>query len=163
MISRRALLASTVLVPLSACQTQPTWENTLRAVVADANAIAALLAGALKQIALLNVPGLTPDVLNIAQSSLAGVMSVAQALSGVPDAGAAQPLVLKLASYASTGLGALAVLPLPPPIPGLLAAAAILVPVVAAAVQLVVPTPTTPVGAPGMTPAQARAMAATSS
>jgi hypothetical protein len=169
MISRRSLMASSAIVaivPLAGCQSLQnaldgsTLDRIIAAVSIEATAIATLLQNALNAMAAQGVPGLTPSVQNTAQTALAGVKSVASSLNGSTDVASVQTGVQKIATYAAAALGALALVPgLPPPIPALLAGAAILVPVMGTIVSLVLPQPVVPPSAPAVTVDQAHALA----
>jgi hypothetical protein len=140
MISRRSLVASTPLAALAmlgACAGKSA-DQTIATVAADANTIAGGLKGVLAQLGPLNVPGLTPSVISTVGVAVSEIQTVAASLSGVTSAAAAQPLVQKIETYLNTIVAALAGLPLPPPISTALQAAAILLPIIEAAVGLVV-------------------------
>lgn len=170
MISRRLFLASSAVVPLGGCQSiqnalnGTSIDKIVVAVANEANAIVALLGNALNAAAAQGFPGLTPQVQAIVRASIAGMQSVTQSLTGVSDAATVQTGVQKIATYAAAALGALAVIPgLPPPIPAILAGAAILVPTMGTIVALVLPQPPVPAGAPAVTPDQAHQLATTTS
>lgn len=172
MISRRSLLACTAIVPLAGCSNVQNWltantptiDQLIKAVANEANTIVTLLGNALKAAATQGFPGLTSDTLNVVQASMSGVQAVTQSLTGISDAAALQSNVQKIASYAAAALGAMAMVPgLPPPIPAILAGAAILVPTMGTLVSLVLPKPPVPAGAPAVDPVEAHTLAVTTS
>lgn len=151
---RRNLLLCTALVPVAACAT---LDTTLATVAADTNTIALGLKGVLAQLGTLNIPGLTTSVMATVGTAISSLQSVAAAIAGTTTTAAAQPLVQKIESYVNTVVGALALLPLPPPISTALEAAAILLPLIETAVGLATNSVMRPRGVmPGMTPDQAR-------
>lgn len=150
-LSRRAfLLGTTAALPLTlgACESlkDPATgkidpakvDRALKLVAADAKVIAASLKSILAQLSSLDIPGLTPKVIEIAGIAIAGVTDTADTLQGVSTIAAAQPLVKKLVTYAQAFAGSLATLPLPKEVTTTLRAAVILLPVVEATVDLVV-------------------------
>lgn len=164
---RHALLAGALLL-LGGCGADGRLNSAGISVVAgDVNAIASAFGNSLTAIAA--TPGITisADALNKAQLALTGIRGAAQALQGVTDATAAQPVVQQVETYVAAFVAAMSTVPLlPPQVQTYLAVANILLPVVFAAVNLAVPPP--PVSpavlpaAPAMTPDQARAVATTS-
>lgn len=157
--TRRHFLLSGILLSVSACNGQAPSSSNVAMVAQDVNLIAGGLSKAIAQLQVIGVPGLTPQILNICQTSLAGVQGVAQSLAGVSTVQDAQPLIVRVEGYVNAIVGALAVLPLPPPVQTALLAATILLPIVEAAVNLAVP----PQPAPAMTPDAARAALASTS
>jgi len=173
MLARRTVLAAPLV--LAACGGGAP-SQTLTTVVQDVQTIAMGLSKTLTQLSMLNLPGLTPAILDICQTALAGIQTVGQALLGVSSTTDAQPLVQRVEGYVNAFVGALAFLPLPGPIQLALVAATILLPIIESAVNLVVTaktvmpvtvssgaasitvlTPAPSAAAPVMTPAQARA------
>ena len=149
-VSRRSLLLGVAALPLAAgaCESlkdpatgkiDPTKiDRALKLAAADAKVIAAGLKSVLAQLSSLDIPGLTPEVMKGAGITIAGVTDAADALQNVSTIAAAQPLVKKLVTYATTFAGALAKLPLPKEVTTALNAAVILLPVVEVTVDLVV-------------------------
>ncbi len=151
MLARRAILAAPLA--LAACNGMPPSQS-IQTVAQDVQIIATGLGKTLTQLSALNLPGLTPAILDMAQTALAGLQTVSQAFAGVSTATDAQPLVIKVESYVNAFVGALSILPLPPEIKTGLLAAQILLPVIEMAVNLAVPPKTV---ATTMTADQARA------
>lgn len=149
-VSRRSLMLGSLALPLvgGACAslTDPATgkidpakiDRALKLAAADAKVIAGVLKSVLAQLSSLDIPGLTPKVIEIAGVAIAGVTDAADALQSATSIAAAQPLVKKLVTYAQAFAGALAALPLPKEVTTPLRAAVILLPVVEAAVDLVV-------------------------
>jgi hypothetical protein len=163
MIRRRRFFVTTAALPfIGGCSIVDkiktvNWDQVATVVASDANAVAALIKNAFTQMAALHVPGITPDVLTIGMTALSGIQSTAAAIAGARDLATAQPLVLKLASYASAALGAVASVPgLPVTVSALLAGASLLVTLVASAIQIYVPQPPVPANAPPVTVDEAR-------
>lgn len=161
---RRRLLALTpaAAIALAGCAGgapgAPSAQNVAVA-IQDVGLIATGLGNALPQLAALNVPGLTPQVLATCKTALLGIQACAQAIKGATTPEAAQPTVAQVETYLNAIVGALAGLPLPPPINTALLAATILLPLIEAAVNMAVPPSTTlpaPAATPAMTPDQAR-------
>lgn len=161
-MQRRHFLALAPSVALGGCLTGP--DQAIATVANDAKLIASGLQGVLVQLGNLNVAGLTPAILATVGSAVTNLQAVADAIAGVATNAAAQPLVQKIETYVNTIVSALAVLPLPPPISTALQAAAILLPIIEAAVGMVLPASTAR-AAKGLalTPDQARLVLAGSS
>lgn len=150
LVSRRSLMLGAAALPLAlgACAsvTDPATgkidpakiDRALKLAAADAKVIAGSLKSVLAQLSALDIPGLTPKVLEIAGIAIAGVTDTADALQAVTSIAAAQPLVKKLVTYAQAFAASLATLPLPKEVTMTLRAAVILLPVVEATVDLVV-------------------------
>lgn len=154
MLARRSLFAVVPFAALTACNGMPPSQN-IAVVAQDVQIIATGLSKTLTQLSALNLPGLTPAVLDIAQTALAGLQTVAKALAGVSTATDAQPLVVRVEGYVNAFVGAVSMLPvLPPEIRTALIAAQLLLPIIETAVNLAVPPKT---AAPTMTLDQARA------
>lgn len=158
MLTRRELLSRTLLVsPAALALYGCANANQIAATVAiDASTIATGLQGALANISTLNISGLTADKLQTVGLALAGLKSVATALALATTNAQAQPLVQQMETDLNAIVGALAALPLPPQISVALQAAAILLPVIEAAIGMVLPPPTAPATSAAMTPDQAR-------
>ena len=159
MLTRRELLSRTILAaPLGFALYGCANANQIAATVAsDASLIATGLQGALANISTLNISGLTADKMQTIGLALVGLKSVASALALATTTAQAQPLVQQLETDLNAIVGALAALPLPPQISVALQAAAILLPVIEAAVGMVIPTPRPTAPAPQhLTPDQAR-------
>lgn len=156
MITRRLLVIGAAPFGLAACSSMPSSER-IAAVAQDVQIIATGLSRTLTQLALLDVPGLTPAVLDICQKALGGIQQAARALASASSVSEAQPLVLRVEGYVSAILAALAAIPLPTDIQRALAAATVLLPVVMMAVNLAVrPAVTAVPAAAPMSPDQAR-------
>lgn len=153
MLARRSLFAAVPFAALTACNGMPPSQN-IAVVAQDVQIIATGLSKTLTQLSALNLPGLTPAILDITQTALAELQTVAQALAGVSTATDAQPLVIRVEGYVNAFVGALSILPLPPEIKTALIAAQILLPVVEMAVNLAAPPKA---AATTMTADQARA------
>ena len=145
-VSRRTLMLGVVVLPLAAaaCATvdgkpldPAEIDRKLKLVAADAKVIAAGLKSVLAQLSSLDIPGLTPQILDVAAIAISGTTDVANALQSVTTVAAAQPLVKKLVTYAQAFAGALAKLPLPKEVTTALNAAVILLPVVETTIDLV--------------------------
>jgi hypothetical protein len=138
-ISRRSLLSAVAAAPLlSACAA--TIDQNVQNVISDVNILANGLRGMIPQLTALNLPGLTSNVMGTVDAAIAGIQSVAAAVSAVTTTAAAQPLIQKIETYLNTIVGALAPLALllPPPIGLIVTAATILLPVIEIAVGLLV-------------------------
>lgn len=138
---RYFLAASTLALPgctLTGNAPNTTVDSAISLVANDAGLIANGLQGVLTQLPALNISGLTPAILAEVGSDVADAKALAVALAGATSAAAAQPIVQKIETYVNTIVSTLAVLPLPPPISTALQAAAILLPVIEAAVGLIV-------------------------
>jgi hypothetical protein len=145
------------LLPLAACAGGQLPTPSIGVVANDVKIIATGLQGVMNQLGALSVPGLTPQVLNTCQTSLAGLQTCAAAIANASSAVDAKPTVEQVEGYVNAFVGALAVLPLPAPVNTALVAATILLPVIEAAVGLAISNapPAT------MTPDQARSALAT--
>lgn len=124
----------------------------------DAATIAAGLKGSLTSLAALNIQGLTPDKLQAVGLAVAGIQTVATALSMASSSSQARPLVQQLEADLNAVVDTLAGLPLPPQISLPLQAAAILLPVIETAVGMAVTQLNPPAAAVAMTADQARAI-----
>ena len=159
MLTRRELLSRTIVASsagfaLYGCANANQVAST---VASDASLIATGLQGALANIGNLNISGLTADRIQTIGLALAGLKTVATSLAMATTSAQAQPLVQQLETDLNAIVGALATLPLPPQISVALQAAAILLPVIEAAIGMVIPTPAPTAPAPQhMTPDQAR-------
>jgi hypothetical protein len=125
MITRRSLGLALAAAPLAACA----GGTSLQTVASDVNIIAGAMKGVLVQLGALSIPGLTPQLMAQIGGYVADLQSVAAAISGTSSVDAAKPLVAQVETLVNAIVGALAVLPLPPPISTALQAAAILLPV----------------------------------
>lgn len=150
-MNRRHFLASAgALAGIAALAGCATGSPPLAQVVADVQTIASGLSGAIEKLPPGIIPGGTPSVITAA---LADLQAVAASIGAADTAAAAQPLVQRVAVDVNVVVGALASLPLPAPVSTAFQAAMVLLPVIEAAVGMMVPAGATP-GA--MTPAQAR-------
>lgn len=145
MLTRRELLSRTILasgagLTLWGCATANQVAST---VAQDASLIATGLKGALANLGALNIPGLTADKVMTIGLAVAGLQTVATSLLMATTTAVAQPLVQQIETDLNAIVGALAGLPLPPPISTALQAAAILLPVIETAIGMVLP-PTAP-------------------
>lgn len=144
MISRRALLASALFVPIAACNSSGNINTQLvSTVLQDAQAIASGFRSALTQLTSLPNSTIPADVLNTAQSALAGIQGVVASLVGATDVASAQPFVQQLWTFVNTFVAAMAPF-MPPPINTYLVAATVLLPVIESAVNLALPPVTAP-------------------
>lgn len=148
---RRAILAAPLAV--AACNGAPP-SQAIATVAQDVQIIASGLSKTLVQLSALSLPGLTPAILDICQTALTGLQGVAGTLVGVSAISDAQPLIVRVEGYVNAFVGALSILPLPPPIQTALIAATVLLPFIEASVNLIVPAK----AAPAMTADQARAV-----
>jgi hypothetical protein len=159
MINRRRLFSSAAIgaltLGLGACASQPV-DTTLATVAADVNTIAAGLKGVLTQLGTMSIAGLTPAIVSTVGTAIANIQSVAAAVSTATTTAAVQPLVQKIETYLNAVISALAAILLRPPISTALQAAAILLPVVEAAIGLVTNAVPMQMGASAMTADQAR-------
>lgn len=132
MLNRRTLLASSAIIPLAGCAGMGT-DASISAIARDASILASGLMGAIAQLGSLAIPATV-------SAALAGLQSVADALSTVASQSAALPLVQKIESYVNVIVQALASIPLlPAPVTLALQAATILLPIIEAAVGMVLP------------------------
>ena len=151
--SRRSLLALASLVPftfIAGCAVSST--SQLQTVVSDINLIATSLNAALPAFAAIS--GITPTALAKVQSAVADLVAVASAAGTADTATQMQPLVQRVESDVNSVVSALAGLPLPPQLSVPIEAASVLLPVIEAAVGVVVTSTTNST----MTAAQARAV-----
>lgn len=157
MLTRRIAILGIAPFGLAACHGSLPASQKVAAVARDVDIIAAGLSRTLRQLAVLDLPALTPAVMELCQKALVGIQTVARALSVATDVADAQPLVLRIEGYVSAILAALAAVPLPQDIQRALAAATILLPIVMMAVNLAAPPTVAPMPAVApMTPEQAR-------
>jgi len=124
---------------------------TLQTVANDVSLLATGLNNALSQpsVVALIPPTIEPNI----KVALDDLTSLASTIAASTSAGATKASVTTVENDVNTIVAALAGLPLPPPTPTILTAAEVLLPVIEAAVGLVVP-PSAAVG--GMTPDEAR-------
>lgn len=151
-----ALLATSAL--LAACNPGQVAQISSE-VASDAGIIASGLQGALAGLTTLGIAGLTPAKAQTVGDAIAGIKSIASALAGAATASAAQPMVQQLEADLNAIVAALAGLPLPPQIALPLQAATVLLPIIEAAVGMVISNVSALRAAqPGMTADQARAL-----
>lgn len=155
MMMRRTAVLALGGLPLAACGGTPVSDQGVQTAAQNAVLIANGLQGVVSQLANLvpPIPGLTLPVLATITNGVADIKAVAQAIGTASSQTTAQPLVQKLEGYVNGVVGALAVLPLPPPILLGVQAAAVLLPVIELAVNLALPPGAS---APTMTVAQAQ-------
>lgn len=159
MLSRRALLATTALVPaaaLVACA-GTTVPQALQQAAQDVLLIDNAFVAILPDLG----PLLSASTLAIVQQAVTGIQSVAAAITGATTIASAQPLVIQLESDINAIVGAVAGLNLPGTIGQVITAASILLPVIEVALNMILPAPTPAMArlraqAAGMTPATAR-------
>jgi len=146
-----ALAGAIALAGCSSSTTGTVPPVTLQSVANDVNLLATGLNNALSQpsVVALIPPTIEPKI----QAALADLTSLASTVAASASSGATQASVTTVENDVNTIVAALAGLPLPPPAPTILTAAEVLLPVIEAAVGLVVP-PSAAVG--GMTPDEAR-------
>jgi hypothetical protein len=142
MITRRSLGLALAAAPLAACA-----GVSLQTVASDVSIIADGMKGVLVQLGALSIPGLTPQLMAQIGGYVADLQSVAAVISGTSSVDAAKPLVAQVETLVNAIVGALAVLPLPPPISTALQAAAILLPVIEMALGMVTGQPKAKAGA----------------
>jgi hypothetical protein len=145
-VTRRNLLGSSILTGgallavttgLAAC-TAAQVNNALVQAGTDAKLIGNGLLSVLPQLA--TVAGITPATLAAVQAAVTGIQTAATAIAAASSASAALPAVQSLEADFNAIIGALASVPLiPPPISTALQAASILLPIIEAAVGLVLP------------------------
>lgn len=127
-------------------------------VVSDLQLIAQSFTAALPSFA--KIVGINSNTLSQIQNWISQIVAAAQGVASAANGSAAQPFVQQVETDLNAIVGALAGLPLPPPIGTVLAAAGVLLPVIEAAVGLVLP-PSSPARSLAamrpMTPDQARA------
>lgn len=159
---KRRLFAMTLLASsaLAGCATG--GKISFVSAAKDVATIAQAFATIIPQVgALGNVPQSTLTTLTGYVNDLA---AAAKTLASAGSADDARTTVEKVETYVNAFIGIAAGLPLPPPFPTYLAAAAVLLPVLEAAVGLVTGSANAPAakraaaGAPAMVPEQARAM-----
>lgn len=138
---RRSLLIGSTSAALAACTTtDATFDATIARVSRDVQLIADGLNGVLKQLATLNIPALTPTLMSTLITAVSGVQGVAASIRSVTDQAAAQALVQKMGTYVNAVVSAIGSIPnLPPQIQTGIAAAAILLPLIETALNMVLP------------------------
>lgn len=159
MISRRSLLVGTAALPLGGCKL--TFDQAAATVSADVQLIASALPGVLTNLLNFHLPWLTPDKVQIAQNSIAGVQQVAASIGGATQIAMQQDLVRKLETYIMAFVAAIPVALLPPPYNVIVSAAVILLPVIFSMVNLVMTPAAAPVPVVPLTTDQARTALAT--
>lgn len=156
MFTRRQLLAGAAAFPfvaaLAGCAGTTAAGSALQQAISDAGLIATGLAGALKQLA---AASFSAPILVKATTAVADIQAAVAALASAASATAAQPLVQRIGADVNAVVGVLAGLPLPAPVSTALTAASVLLPVIEAAVGIVV-SAVAPHAQSAMTPAQAR-------
>lgn len=141
-VSRRQVLGSSAALgaaaalALASCNTAQV-DQALAQAASDAQQIAAALKAILPNIG--TVVGISPDKVAKAGQIIADIQSAAAAISSASSASAALPSVQQLEQDVNAVVSVLAGLPLPPPVGPALQAASILLPVIEAAVGIVVP------------------------
>jgi hypothetical protein len=137
MMLRRAILSSSALAGLASATACQTLNPTLAQVTTDVQLIANGLQGILPDIATLaSIPA---DVAAAIANALANLQVVAGQIGSASSTSSAQPLVQQVVTYVNIIVKALAVIPLiPPPISTVLQAAVVLLPIIEAAVGLIV-------------------------
>ena len=141
MITRRKLLlAGSSMLPLAAaaCNATLPWNQISSTVASDMSIIATGLQGALSGVQSLNIPGLTQDVKDKVTLALQTIQAAAAGLQAAATATQAAPIFQQAVAAFQAILNVVAGLPLPPQIALPLQAAAILFPVIAGALQLVI-------------------------
>ncbi len=134
---RRSFLMTTALVSVAGCATlSQTFNKNLAQIISDVSLIANGVGSLLPQIAALT--GLSAAAITTIQQAITAIKSIADQIKGISSTADAQPLVQRIESYLNTIVGALAVLPLPPPISVILQAATVLLPIVEALVGMLV-------------------------
>jgi len=154
-LSRRTLLATASLIPLAACAGATA---DLSQVITDVGLIASGLQGALPSL----VGSAGASVIAQITGWIADLQPIAAAIGGVTTVAGAQPLVTQIETILNSIVSLAATFTLPTPFGPALAAAAVLLPIIEAAVNLLVPAASAAVHryATAMTPAQARAVLA---
>lgn len=133
-----------VLALLAGCATTQTPATVANDVALEAQSLSAVIPQ-------LTAAGVVVPVK--ATDALADLHNVAALIAATDSVGAAQPLVIRVEQDVNAFVGAMAGMPLPPPIPTVLQAAVVLLPIIESEVNLVVPAKAAP---SGMSPAQAR-------
>ncbi len=150
MIARRAVIIAPLA--LAACSAMPA-SSTLAMVAEDVKNIGFGLSKAFDRLLALNVQGFTADLITTCQTALGNIMAAADVIASLASVSDAQPVVQRIEGYVNTFVGTLSAFPLlPAEIKTALVAASVLLPVVEAAVNLVV----APRAQPTMTADQAR-------
>lgn len=146
--SRRSLMlgAAALSLALGACAvTDPATgkidpaaiDRAIKTVAKDAKLIAAGFKTVLAQLSALDIPALTPRVIEVSGIAIDGIVKVADALQGATTIAEAQKQVEKLITYAQAVTAALATLPLPREVTTALQAAVILLPVIQTTIGLI--------------------------
>lgn len=136
MLTRRELMATTALMPLAACA-GTTPSAALIQAIQDVQTIAAGLAGVLPGLG--SIPGIPATVVGKAGSIISEIQAVAQQMAGVTTTAGAQGSVQQLETLLNTLVAAVAPFVAAVPVVGqVFAAAAVLLPVIEAAVGLIV-------------------------
>lgn len=137
---RLSLMALALPFVAGACATSDVQnaERILKIVVKNARTLGNGFKNVAAQLASLNIPGLTPQVWAIVNTSIDGVIKVAGELEGVTSIAGAKPLVEKLSIYVQTVVNSLATLPLPDGVVTALRAASIILPIIEMAVDMAI-------------------------
>lgn len=157
MLNRRmVLLGSTALVCGCAA-----FNANVGKVATDVSLIADGLKGVLAQLGSLNIVQLTPSVMSTVGTAVASLEALAQQIAAASSTAAQQPLVQQIYTYVSKIIEVLtpilAVIPATAGIAVALQAVQVLLPIIFAAVNLVLPASAVPVqGVSIMSPDQAR-------
>jgi hypothetical protein len=141
-MNRRTLVAGLLATTaLTACAT--TLDTNMKNAALDAKILADGLAGIQTQLGMLNIPALTPAVMNTVSDVVKGVQAEAAAmLNYTATKSSITSDVQNIEGYVNQFFGAItpAVLALiPPPISTAITAIAVLLPVIEAAVNLILP------------------------
>lgn len=152
LLHRRILLAGLAALPaasLTGCASGPAVTPST---INDVNLIATALRALMPQLGL--VTGLSTTVIDTATQAIVGLQSAADAVATADTLAAARPIVVRIASDVSAVISALSAVELPEALSRALQAAAVLLPIIEAAVGLAAPAGA---ATSAMTPAQARA------
>lgn len=148
--TRRQLLlrgasALALVGAVSACATTGTGTITLAPVIAAVQVLGAMASEAAQELDAINPPPawLTAAVMSTVTTVVGQIEQVANQLSAVTTTASAEPLLQQLETYVQTFVTALSGLPLPPQILMYVQIAAVVMPLLFALLNMVVPTPAT--------------------
>ncbi|MGA9865253.1 MAG: hypothetical protein WBQ75_02310 [Acetobacteraceae bacterium] len=149
---RRTLLAGAALLAATSLAACATGTPTPAAVASDVNLIATAFAAMLPTLA--SIPGINASTTASVNQAIGDLQVAATAIVSAATTAAAQPVVSRVETDVNAVIAVLAGLPLPAPIPAVLEAASVLLPIIETAVGMTTLVGITPAT---MTPTQARA------
>ncbi len=149
---RRTLLAGAASLAATSLAACAVGTPTPTAVASDVNLIATAFAAMLPTLA--SIPGISAPTTTSVNQAIGDLQVAATAIVAAATIAAAQPVVSRVETDVNAVIVVLAGLPLPAPIPSVLEAASVLLPIIETAVGMTTLVGITPAA---MTPTQARA------